>query len=355
MLGGRGQASPLHVGRARASLAPTCWEGEGKPRPYMLGGRGQASPLHVGRARASLAPTCWGGEACPRPLWHPLPVPLTILLKALILLRRAGCGFSAGRRIRRARAVDHVRQFLACAFEDIVQAIELRLVAEGHAPGNREEAGNLHCLAPQRLHFRRPPAAAKFPRPGWPAELLILFPLPLAQERAPGIGDGVHLLALAFGNRHEAAILQQLKRGIDRACAGRVEAAGTVLQRLHHLVAVHWPLLKQLQQDIFEVAAPEDAPGLTRTGKTRTEGTTRAEEVPPELPEEHARMRSVPFLLHPGRRPAFPISAVVLESIASTKWWHINASFLYWLSDIIRYIVIDTINDISVSCQVPLT
>ena len=79
-------------------------------------------------------------------------------------------------------------------------------------------------------------------------------------ERLPsGIANGVDFLALDNFYAHPAAIFEQLERWINRARAWAIEAAGAILHILNHLVPVLWVFLKQAEQRVFEIAAPEHA------------------------------------------------------------------------------------------------
>jgi hypothetical protein len=79
-------------------------------------------------------------------------------------------------------------------------------------------------------------------------------------ERLPSaIANRVDFLALDNFYAYPAAIFEQLERWINRARAWTIEAAGAILHILNHLVPVLWVFLKQAEQRVFEVAAPEHA------------------------------------------------------------------------------------------------
>src|SRR5487761_1459284 len=158
----------------------------------------------------------------------------------------------------RASAIDQIGQILARAFNNRAQFRDLLRILERHATGDDEEARHFHGLTAQRLQLRRKaaPAALAHSRPRWP-KLFAVLPM-LVQQRLSLGGDAVHLFPIDFLDGHEAAILQHLQRGVDRTGAGRVKAAGAFLQRLDHLVAVHWAFQHQLKQSEFHVSASKD-------------------------------------------------------------------------------------------------
>src|SRR5690349_13486340 len=100
-----------------------------------------------------------------------------------------------------------------------------------------------------------PPWAAPAARP---AELLGLL-LVLLKLGAPGVGDGVDLLAVLGLAVDPAAVFHKLQGRVDGARARRVEAARLVFQLLDHLIAVLGPLGEQGEQLVLQVAAPERA------------------------------------------------------------------------------------------------
>src|SRR5262245_10535485 len=139
--------------------------------------------------------------------------------------------------------------------------------------------------------------------------LATLFRPVLGQKRAAGVGDGVDLLAVDLADSHEIAILQHLQGRVDRAGAGGVHAAAALLDCLHHLIAMHGPLLQQLQQRELEIAPPKEAPAAPRTAGEaflaerafgakwafRAERTAAAKEVAPHLPaQERPPVPAVP-------------------------------------------------------------
>src|SRR5207237_1118554 len=83
----------------------------------------------------------------------------------------------------------------------------------------------------------------------------------LGQEGAAGIGDGVDPAAVLLLAADEALVLEQLQDGVDRARAGAVEAAEALLEGADHVVAVAGLLGQQLEDDVLEVAALEEALG----------------------------------------------------------------------------------------------
>ena len=81
----------------------------------------------------------------------------------------------------------------------------------------------------------------------------------LRQVATPLIGDGVHLLAFLLRRGDVAKVLQHLQRRIHRAWAGAIEAARLLLEGANDVVAVARLILEQLQNDVLQVAATEEA------------------------------------------------------------------------------------------------
>src|SRR5258708_24925726 len=162
--------------------------------------------------------------------------------------------------------------------------------------------------------------------PGRPGKFLLL--LVLFQQSTPGLANAIDLLTLNFASGDETALFEHLERRIDRARAGRIEAARSLLQRLDHLIAIHWAFAQQHQQGKLHIAAPKEAPTFTTSEGTTTPkrptmtkgsaewATTAAHgkrnrttwSVMPMMP-----MMSMPRrVLHPGRCPARPPLASVI-------------------------------------------
>ncbi len=75
------------------------------------------------------------------------------------------------------------------------------------------------------------------------------------------VGNAVQLLGAVRLHRGVADLLQISEGGVDHAGAGRVEAAGTLFQRLDDLVAVAGFLRQQGQDQQLQLAGAELAPG----------------------------------------------------------------------------------------------
>jgi hypothetical protein len=81
-----------------------------------------------------------------------------------------------------------------------------------------------------------------------------------------------------------ALVLQHLQRWVDRAGADPLELAVASLKLLHQIIAVAWLLGQQLQQHIFDVAAPPPAPPATVLVEWIAAARLVAAEVPVKSP-----------------------------------------------------------------------
>src|SRR5947209_10905389 len=101
--------------------------------------------------------------------------------------------------------------------------------------------------------------------PGRPSKFFIIF-LPLGKQSATAIRDRIDLLSFNTIRSDETAIFQHLQSGIDRTGARRIEATRLLLQRFHHFIPMHWPLLQQLKQGKFHITSSKETGSfITRT------------------------------------------------------------------------------------------
>src|SRR5260370_3394791 len=135
--------------------------------------------------------------------------------------------------------------------------------------------------------------------------------LPFGKKCSSHISDAIDFLALSLIRCDQSSVLQHLQCGVDAACTSYTEAAGSLFQCLHHLIAMHGTLLQEIQQGVFHISAFKEAmPTPKRTFPSkRTSWSKRTFRTKKTSPHTHTEKEwpvpeRVLFILSPRGRSA---------------------------------------------------
>ena len=102
----------------------------------------------------------------------------------------------------------------------------------------------------------------------------------LGQVAPTFVGDRVDLLAFLLARGDVAEVLEHLQRRVDRARAGPVVAAHAVFECTNDVVTVAGLVLEQIEDDVLEVTATEEALAWRLAEATEAAPETAAEAAP---------------------------------------------------------------------------
>src|SRR5260370_17665387 len=147
--------------------------------------------------------------------------------------------------------------------------------------------------------------------------------LPFGKKCSSHISDAIDFLALSLIRCDQSSVLQHLQCGVDAACTSYIEAAGSLFECLHHLIAMHGTLLQEIQQGVFHISAFKEAmPTPKRTfpskGTSWSKRTSRTKKTSPHThtEKEWPVPERVLFILSPRGRAAEKLkSKIPLHSL----------------------------------------